>query len=281
MANIKSKLLKWFLDPPSSGGKPKPPPRGGKPKPPKPNVRQRKDGRWAVVGNPNKTYANKGAATRAFNQQQKAAAEAKRKKNQGNLIALTAVGGLGAAAATRPDKKDDKGPTIKRAKVLKADVKKTAPKKRTAAELELIPKGARPPAAKKPAAKPATTKRTAKELELIPKGARPPAARKTDAKKPASKPATTKRTAKELELIPKGARPPAARKTAPKKLKSFEQGVRHVDTPFGKIKMDTTDEGMWPDHVEYDKAGGQVKGTVKRRMGGVIKKGYGKAQRGY
>ena len=247
MANIKSKLLKWFLDPPSSGGKPKPPPRGGKPKPPKPNVRQRKDGRWAVVGNPNKTYANKGAATRAFNQQQKAAAEAKRKKNQGNLIALTAVGGLGAAAATRPDKKDDKGPTIKRAKVLKADVKKTAPKKRTAAELELIPEGARPPAAKKTAAKPATTKRTAAELELI----------------------------------PKGARPPAARKTAPKKLKSFEQGVRHVDTPFGKIKMDTTDEGMWPDHVEYDKAGGQVKGTVKRRMGGVIKKGYGKAQRGY
>ena len=202
---------------------PKPPPKN-KPKPPKPNVRQRKDGRWTVVGKPNKTYASQGAATRAFNQQQKAAAAAKRKEDIGKGIGAGVVITLGTSAATRSDKKNDKnkgeGPTRKSAEALK------------------------------PAAKTATQKRTAAELELIPKGAKP-AARKTDVKK-----------------------------SEPKKLKSFEQGVRYVDTPFGKIKMDTTDKGMA--FEEYDaKYGGQVKGKVKRRMGGIVKKGYGKAQRGY
>lgn len=103
-------------------------------------------------------------------------------------------------------------------------------------------------------------------------------------------PPTRKRTAAELELIPKGSEPAAkktvkaapkttTKKTEPKKLKPFEQGVRFVDTPFGKIKMDTTDKGMA--FEEFDsKYGGQIKGTVKRRMGGQVR-GYGKALRGY
>jgi len=260
--------------PPKNKPKPPKPPPKNKPKPPKPNVRQRKDGRWAVVGKPNKTYASQGAATRAFNQQQKAAAAAKRKEDIGKGIGAGVVITLGTSAATRSDKKDDKnkgeGPTRKSAEALKPAAK-TATQKRTAAELELIPKGARPPAAKKPAAKPATTKRTAEELELIPKGAKP-AARKTDAKKSAAKTADKKIVAANKKTDVK--------KSEPKKLKSFEQGVRYVDTPFGKIKMDTTDKGMA--FEEYDaKYGGQVKGKVKRRMGGIVKKGYGKAQRGY
>ena len=198
--------------PPKNKPKPPKPPPKNKPKPPKPNVRQRKDGRWAVVGKPNKTYASQGAATRAFNQQQKAAAAAKRKEDIGKGIGAGVVITLGTSAATRSDKKDDKnkgeGPTRKSAEALK------------------------------PAAKTATQKIVA-------------ANKKTDAKK-----------------------------SEPKKLKSFEQGVRYVDTPFGKIKMDTTDKGMA--FEEYDaKYGGQVKGKVKRRMGGIVKKGYGKAQRGY
>ena len=231
--------------PPKNKPKPPKPPPKNKPKPPKPNVRQRKDGRWAVVGKPNKTYASQGAATRAFNQQQKAAAAAKRKEDIGKGIGAGVVITLGTSAATRSDKKDDKnkgeGPTRKSAEALK------------------------------PAAKPATTKRTAEELELIPKGAKP-AARKTDAKKPAAKTANKKIVAANKKTD--------AKKSEPKKLKSFEQGVRYVDTPFGKIKMDTTDKGMA--FEEYDaKYGGQVKGKVKRRMGGIVKKGYGKAQRGY
>ena len=273
--NKKGPPTKNKKGPPPSGSKPKPPPKNKKnqqkPPPKKPNVRQRKDGRWAVVGSPNKTYANKGAATRAFNQQQKAATAAKRKENIGKGIGAGAVITLGTLAAT--SKKDDKnkgqGPTRKRAEALKSAtnvkkpaVKSTTPasKKRTAAELELIPKGARPPAVKKTVVKkPATKKRTAAELELIPKGAKP-AVKKTVVKKPAAK--------------------SAARKTASKKLKPFEQGVRFVDTPFGKIKMDTTDEGMAMEFFD-SKYGGQVKGKVKRRMGGIVKKGYGKAQRGY
>jgi len=277
--NKKGPPTKNKKGPPPSGSKPKPPPKNKKnqqkPPPKKPNVRQRKDGRWAVVGSPNKTYANKGAATRAFNQQQKAATAAKRKENIGKGIGAGAVITLGTLAATRSDKKDDKnkgeGPTIKRAKQLKPDVKKPAPKKRTAAELELIPKGARPPAVKKTAAKPATKKRTAAELELIPEGATKPKPKRRAASSSASakKPVTKKPVA-----------PKAAVKPAPKKLKPFEQGVRFVDTPFGKIKMDTTDEGMAMEFFD-SKYGGQVKGKVKRRMGGIVKKGYGKAQRGY
>ena len=231
--------------PPKNKPKPPKPPPKNKPKPPKPNVRQRKDGRWAVVGKPNKTYASQGAATRAFNQQQKAAAAAKRKEDIGKGIGAGVVITLGTSAATRSDKKDDKnkgeGPTRKSAEALK------------------------------PAAKTATQKRTAAELELIPKGAKP-AARKTDAKKSAAKTADKKIVAANKKTDVK--------KSEPKKLKSFEQGVRYVDTPFGKIKMDTTDKGMA--FEEYDaKYGGQVKGKVKRRMGGIVKKGYGKAQRGY
>ena len=280
MAKVKTNFLKWLLGsgekgtkrkaqmrkdfdnkkgpptknkkgPPPSGSKPKPPPKNKKnqqkPPPKKPNVRQRKDGRWAVVGSPNKTYANKGAATRAFNQQQKAAAAAKRKEDIGKGIGAGVVITLGTSAATRSDKKDDKnkgeGPTRKRAEALKKDTKGTGIPMS-------IPKGS------KPAAKKTDTKGTGIP-KSIPKGSEP-AAKKTD----------------------RASKKPAVTKAASKKLKPFEQGVRSVDTPFGKIKMDTTDEGMAMEFFD-SKYGGQVKGKVKRRMGGIVKKGYGKAQRGY
>jgi hypothetical protein len=52
-----------------------------------------------------------------------------------------------------------------------------------------------------------------------------------------------------------------------------------VKTPFGMIDIDTSEKGMAME--EFDsKYGGQIKGTVKRRMGGQVR-GYGKALRGY
>jgi len=253
--------------PPKNKPKPPKPPPKNKPKPPKPNVRQRKDGRWAVVGSPNKTYANKGAATRAFNQQQKAAKAAKRKDNMGKGIAIITVGGLGAAATTRSDKKDDKnkgeGPTRKRAEALKKDTKGTGIPMS-------MPKGSKPVKS--------DTKGTGIPMS-IPKGSKP-AAKKTDTKGtgiPKSIPKGSEPAAKKTD---RASKKPAVTKAASKKLKPFEQGVRSVDTPFGKIKMDTTDEGMAMEFFD-SKYGGQVKGKVKRRMGGIVKKGYGKAQRGY
>jgi len=60
-------------------------------------------------------------------------------------------------------------------------------------------------------------------------------------------------------------------------LKDLQQRNTKVKTPFGIIDVDSTDEGMA--FEEFDqKSGGQVK---KRRMGGMVKKGYGKALRGY
>ena len=53
---------------------------------------------------------------------------------------------------------------------------------------------------------------------------------------------------------------------------SMRPGIRTVDG----ITFDTDTKFMFPD--EYDRKYG---GKVKRRMGGMIKKGYGKAMRGY
>ena len=52
-----------------------------------------------------------------------------------------------------------------------------------------------------------------------------------------------------------------------------------VKTPFGTITIDSSDKGMAFEEYE-SKYGGQIKGTVKRRMGGKVR-GYGKAMRGY
>jgi hypothetical protein len=54
--------------------------------------------------------------------------------------------------------------------------------------------------------------------------------------------------------------------------KSMRPGIRTIDG----ITFDTDPKYMFPD--EYDRKYG---GKVKRRMGGMIKKGYGKAMRGY
>jgi|TARA_A100000172_G_scaffold76711_2_gene60460 hypothetical protein len=53
---------------------------------------------------------------------------------------------------------------------------------------------------------------------------------------------------------------------------SMRPDIRTVDG----ITFDTDPKFMFPD--EYDRKYG---GKVKRRMGGMIKKGYGKAMRGY
>ena len=52
-----------------------------------------------------------------------------------------------------------------------------------------------------------------------------------------------------------------------------------VKTPFGIITIDSSDKGMAFEEYE-SKYGGQIKGTVKRRMGGKVR-GFGKAMRGY
>jgi|TARA_R100000152_G_C6738025_1_gene161998 hypothetical protein len=52
-----------------------------------------------------------------------------------------------------------------------------------------------------------------------------------------------------------------------------------VKTPFGTITIDSSDKGMAFEEYE-SKYGGQIKGTVKRRMGGKVR-GFGKALRGY
>ena len=52
-----------------------------------------------------------------------------------------------------------------------------------------------------------------------------------------------------------------------------------VKTPFGTITIDSSDKGMAFEEYE-SKYGGQIKGTVKRRMGGKVR-GFGKAMRGY
>ena len=67
-------------------------------------------------------------------------------------------------------------------------------------------------------------------------------------------------------------------KSAAKK-DSFGQRKSSIKTPLGTIDIDSTDKGMA--FEEFDqKYGGQIKGTVKRRMGGQVR-GYGKALRGY
>ena len=285
MAEVKKGIVKWLLDavndgsrrapgdvpvkkPPTKKSPKKPPPKNQQKPPPtsKPKVRQRNDGRWAVVGSPKKTYGSKSAATKAANKATAAAEAAKRaeeaaklKKHLGKGLGVLTVGGLSTLAATRSDKKDDKnkgqGPTIKRAEALKPAAK-TATKKRTAAELELIPKGARPPAVKKPA----TKKRTAAELELIPKGATKPKPKKVVSSRGRGK-----------------SRGSTGGESMGEYLKDLQQRNTKVKTPFGIIDVDSTDEGMA--FEEFDqKSGGQVK---KRRMGGMVKKGYGKALRGY
>ena len=50
-------------------------------------------------------------------------------------------------------------------------------------------------------------------------------------------------------------------------LKPLEGGVRYIETPFGRIKMDTSDKAFDyenPDNVTHGKKGGQVKKGVKK-----------------
>ena len=52
-----------------------------------------------------------------------------------------------------------------------------------------------------------------------------------------------------------------------RKLKPLEGGVRYIETPFGRIKMDTSDKAFNydnPDNVTHGKRGGQVKKGVKK-----------------
>ena len=121
--------------------------------------------------------------------------------------------------------------------------------------------------------------------------------------KPGPKPATAKVTAKKAvtgDDTPRGsdAKPPT-KKQAPVSSggrgtmagnKGFETMKEYfvddmsgrksrVKTPFGTITIDSSDKGMAFEEYE-SKFGGQIKGTVKRRMGGKVR-GFGKAMRGY
>lgn len=122
--------------------------------------------------------------------------------------------------------------------------------------------------------------------------------KKTD--KPLSK-LPTRTVAKRNEPVPVDDTPrpkrkpavPAAKKKGPvqgpknKPLKALEGGVRYVDNPFGKgkIKIDTSQKGMFPDEMEYDYAGGRVgkgKKSPRKRIGrgcGAAIKGGGKVMR--
>lgn len=112
------------------------------------------------------------------------------------------------------------------------------------------------------------------------------------AKKPASKPRST------IADVKKKPKPPVKEQAPPKPVdsgrKAYNKGFEtmkeyfvddmtgrksRVKTPFGIIDIDSSDKGMAMEEYE-SKYGGQIKGTVKRRMGGKVR-GYGKAMRGY
>jgi hypothetical protein len=117
--------------------------------------------------------------------------------------------------------------------------------------------------------------------------------KKTD--KPLSKlPAktvATRKTPVPVDDTPRPKRKPATPKERPvqgpknKPLKPLEGGVRYIDNPFGKgkIKIDSSEKGMWGSEPEYDYAGGRVgqgSKVSRRKSGGKIGRGCGAAQRG-
>ena len=149
--------------------------------------------------------------------------------------------------------------------------------------------GKKPPGKLKAAIVPATaTAIGAREVLKDSKPGPKPAA----AKKPAPKPRST---IADVKTKPK----PLVKKQAPPKpvdsgRKAYNKGYEtmkeyfvddmtgrksRVKTPFGTITIDSSDKGMAFEEYE-SKYGGQIKGTVKRRMGGKVR-GFGKAMRGY
>lgn len=115
---------------------------------------------------------------------------------------------------------------------------------------------------------------------------------KKAAPKPAPKPRST------IADVKKKPKPPVKKQPPPKPVdsgrKAYNKGYEtmkeyfvddmtgrksRVKTPFGIITIDSSDKGMAFEEYE-SKYGGQIKGTVKRRMGGKVR-GYGKAMRGY
>ena len=66
-----------------------------------------------------------------------------------------------------------------------------------------------------------------------------------------------------------------------KKRGKYEGGIDYYDTPFGRIKADSSDEAFNFDVQEKD--GGYLKKDMmkKRKHGGFLGKGAGKAQKGY
>jgi len=125
-------------------------------------------------------------------------------------------------------------------------------------------------------------KKTDKPLSKLPT--------KTVAKR--KEPVPVKESRSSVKDVKKKPTPPAKKKgpvQGPKNkpLKALEGGVRYVDNPFGKgkIKMDTSQKGMFPDEMEYDYAGGRVgkgKKSRRKRIGrgcGAAIKGGGKVMR--
>jgi len=125
-------------------------------------------------------------------------------------------------------------------------------------------------------------KKTDKPLSKLPT--------KTVAKR--KEPVPVKESRSSVKDVKKKPTPPAKKKGAVqgpknKPLKALEGGVRYIDNPFGKgkIKMDTSQKGMFPDEMEYDYAGGRVgkgKKSPRKRIGrgcGAAIKGGGKVMR--
>ena len=113
--------------------------------------------------------------------------------------------------------------------------------------------------------------------------------KKTKAEKPLSKlpskTVPTRKTPVPVDDTPRPKRKPVTPKERPvqgpknKPLKPYEQGVRYIDNPFGKgkIKVDSTDEGMA--FEEFDqKYGGKV---MTRKKGGKAKPRRRAALRGH
>jgi len=78
-------------------------------------------------------------------------------------------------------------------------------------------------------------------------------------------------------------KPEAVKKVKPaskskKELKPLEQGIREYNTPFGKLVVDSTDEGMDTDRANF-KRGGMVFG--KGGMYKAPKKTYGARNGGF
>ena len=102
------------------------------------------------------------------------------------------------------------------------------------------------------------------------------------AKKPKPKPEAVKKPKDTLQDFIDEPSAASDNYTPPKKRGKYEGGIDSYETPFGTIKADSSDDAFNFDVEEKD--GGYLKRDMmmkKRKKGGFLGKGAGKAQRGY